>query len=82
MADTKRDPRVEPKRGDAVRVPDGDSGGHFTLTVTESRPRHVHADRIWPDGLTSCARFWIREWRMYTSDAQILHTAPDEAPNG
>ena len=76
-----RDPRVDPRVRDVVRVRDfdydDDATRAYEMTVTERQPRHVHARRVWPDGVTTIGRFWIREWRNCMSGAEVLTVAKD-----
>jgi len=75
-----RDPRVDPRVRDVVRVRDFDYDGEartYEMTVNERQPRHVHARRVWPDGVTTSARFWIRQWRNYMAAAEVVTVAED-----
>ncbi len=37
-------------------------GGLHRYRRTYSTPRHVHADHVWPDGVTTAATFTRAEW--------------------
>lgn len=58
-----------------VSIPSFEGERPYLLTVTERRPRHVHAHRKWPDGLTTSARFWIRNWRACMAGAEVVVVA-------
>jgi hypothetical protein len=78
MADAKRDPRVEPKRGDSLAYGEPAS---IVVTVTHVSPRGLLDFDMTALGRTVNCMHTLEQWRATTTDMRILHTAPEEFPN-